>query len=264
MANEADNEVWVLDPGTLAKQSAIPTGLHPHSCVFGGDGEHLYVSNWGSRSVTIIDTRSGRKIRDIAVGVRPNDMALAPDGRLFVACSGDNTVHVIPTQTVEEPTLDPNPRRRPSEAAREILATSLFPSSPEGSTPDAVAISPDGKTLYVANADNNDVMAVNISEPGESVIAGFIPVGWFPTALAVSPDSRTLLAANGKGVGSRPSYPPLATRKAAFGVTFDHPGKTLQGSIEVIARPDSATLTRYTQQVRQNSPYAPQLIRRAP
>jgi len=103
--------------------------------------------------------------------------AFSPDGRLFVACSGDNTVHVIPTETVEQPTLDPNPRRRPSEAAREILATSLYPSSPEGSTPDAVAVAPDGKTLYVANADNNDVMVVDITHPGDSRIAGFVPVG---------------------------------------------------------------------------------------
>ena len=44
---------------------AIPTGLHPHTCVFGGDGVHLYVSNWGSRSVSIIDTKSGRQVRDV-------------------------------------------------------------------------------------------------------------------------------------------------------------------------------------------------------
>ncbi len=76
---------------------------------------HLYVSNWGSRSVSIIDTKRGRKIRDVEVGVRPNDMVLARDGRLFVACSGDNTVHVIPTQTVEQPTLGP---KSPAAAVR--------------------------------------------------------------------------------------------------------------------------------------------------
>jgi YVTN family beta-propeller protein len=198
-------------------------------------------------------------------------MVLSPDARLFVACAGDNTVHVIQTQTLEQPALDPNPRRRPSEAAREILATSLYPSSPEGSTPDAVAVAPDGKTLYVANADNNDVMVVDISKPGNSRIAGFIPVGWYPTALAVSPDSRNVLVANGKGLLSRPSYPPQRAEapkgnkpnKPAFGVPFDHPGKLLEGSIAVIARPDAETLVRYTRQVKKNSPYAPQLIHRA-
>ncbi len=106
-------------------------------------------------------------------------------------------------------------------------------------------------------------MVVDISEPGESRIAGFIPVGWYPTALAVSPDSRTLLAANGKGLRSQPSYPPRVPRKAAHGVAFDHPGKLFEGSIAAIPRPDAAALARYTQQVKQNSPYTPQTMHRA-
>jgi len=28
-------------------------------------------------------------------------MALAPDGRMFVACAGDNTVHVLATRKLE-------------------------------------------------------------------------------------------------------------------------------------------------------------------
>ena len=126
-----------------------------------------------------------------------------------------------------------------------------------------MAVAPDGKTLYVANADNNDVMVVDISDPRESRIAGFIPVGWYPTALAVSPDSGTLLAANGKGLRSRASYPPQVPRKAFYGVAFDHPGKLLEGSIAAIPRPDAAALGRYTLQVKQNSPYTPQTMHRA-
>ncbi len=262
-ANEANHEIWILDSQKLKLETSIPVGQHPHSCIFGGDGEHLYVSNWGSRTMSIINTATGQRVRDQAVGVRPNDMAVSPDGRLFVACSGDNTVHVIQTQSLERTEAGASPKRRPPEGAREILATSLYPSAPEGSMPDAVAVAPDGKTLYVANADNNDVMVVDISQPGASRIAGFIPVGWYPTAVAVSPDSNTLFAANGKGLSGRPSYPPRVPRKAEHGVAFDHPGKTLEGSIAVIPRPDAAALGRYTQQVKQNSPYTPQTIRRA-
>ncbi|HEY5909165.1 MAG TPA: YncE family protein, partial [Verrucomicrobiae bacterium] len=161
--NEATDEVWVLNPDSLARESVIRVGEHPHTCVLGADRRHVYVSDWGSRSVSIVDTEVGKRVREIAVGLRPNDMALAPDGRLFVACAGDNTVHVIQTRVVESTEPEASPARRLPEGTREIISTSLYPDSPEGSTPTGVAVSPDGRTLFVANADNNCVMVVDIS-----------------------------------------------------------------------------------------------------
>ena len=276
VCNEANHEILVLDPDKFSVLARIAVGEHPHSCVLGADHRHLYVSNWGSRNVSVVDTKRLRENRQIVVGSRPNDMALAPDGRLFVACSGDNTVHVIQTASVEAPELEANPARRPQEGGREIISTSLYPESPEGSMPDAVAVSPDGKTLFVANADNDDVMVVNISnesasddsrDNGESisVVEGFIPVGWYPSALIVSPDNNTLLVANGKGLGSRPNSPPLNGNKVrSVGRTaFDYIGTTLQGTVSFINRPDNAQMAAYTAQVRRNSPYTPEQFQHA-
>lgn len=269
VCNEANDEVWVLDSKSLALETTIPVGSHPHTCVIGGDGRHLYVSDWGGQSVSVVDLKTARRIREISVGLRPNDMALAPDGRLFVACAGDNTVHVIQTGHLEAEAAGPDRTRRIPEGAREIISTSLYPESPEGSTPDGVAVSPDGRTLFVVNADNNDVMVVDISnslddkarEDHESVslVQGFIPVGWYPSAVAVSPDGRTLLVGNGKGLASRPNFPPEihgAVRKRNP-QAFDYIGNTLAGSVSFIALPDAAQLTAYTRQVRLNSPYQP-------
>ncbi len=275
--NEANHEILVLEPETLAIEGRIPVGLHPHSCVMGADRRHLYVSNWGSRSVSVVDTRESRRVRDIGVGSRPNDMALAPDGRLFVACSGDNTVHVIQTRGLETPEAGASPARRIPEGTREIIATSLYPESPEGSTPDAVAVSPDGKTLFVANADNNDVMVVNVSKVNRdddddplhesvSVVEGFIPVGWYPSALAVSPDNGTLLVANGKGLASRANSPPLLRKPTAppKPFAFDYIANTFQGDVSFISRPDNPQMAAYTAQVRRNSPYTPEQFQNAP
>ena len=83
-------------------------------------------------------------------------------------------------------------------------------------TAHAVAVSPDGKSLFVANADQNCVMVADISgklmedasshDEIISLVNGFIPVGWYPTAMAVSPDNQFLLVGNGKGLGSAPSW----------------------------------------------------------
>ena len=276
VCNEANHEVWVLNSDTLAREQAIPVGQHPHSCAVGGDGKHLYVSNWGSRSVSVIDMKKGERLRDITVGVRPNDLALAPDGRLFVACSGDNTVHVIGTSKLEKAGPDASPARPLWAGTREIISTSLYPQSPEGSTPCGVAVSADGKTLFVANADNNNVMVVDISgdlteeakDRGEkiAVVNGFIPTGWYPSAVCPTPDGQFLLVANGKGLTSRASAPPRsnAPTKLHTGILFDHPGKTFEGSLSFIAKPDAKQMAAYTEQVRRNSPYHPEDIAKAP
>src|SRR5207245_7164104 len=56
VCNEGNGEVWVLNPDTLLLETAIPVGMYPHSCLMGADKRHLYVSNWGSRNVSIVDT----------------------------------------------------------------------------------------------------------------------------------------------------------------------------------------------------------------
>ena len=275
VCNEANHEIWVVQPGQWKLERTIGAGQHPHSCVLGADGRHLYVSNWGGRSVSIIDTKSQRRVRDIAVGIRPNDMALAPDGRLFVACAGDNTVHVIATGKVEQTALAASPRRRLSEGAREVLSTSLYPESPEGCSPCAVAVSPDGRTLFVVNADQNNVMVADISgalsedaasgQEKVSVVNGFIPVGWYPSAVAVSPDNQYLLVGNGKGLASRPSWPPVTKtpRPGYKGIDYESSGRIFQGSISFIAKPDSAQMAAYTEQVRRNSAYRPEYLSQA-
>jgi len=265
VCDEAHNAVWALDPTTLKRTASIPVGDHPHSCVLGADGTHLYVSNWGSRTVSVVDTVTNKHVRDFGVGLRPNDMALAPDGRLFVACSGDNTVHVIQTRTVEKPQPGASPTRPPAEGVREILSTSLYPASPEGSTPDGVAVAPDGKTLYVVNADNNDVLVADISDRAETRVEGFIPVGWYPTAVTVSPDGGTLLVANGKGLHSTPNASAEQSRAAAHHPhpKFTYIAKLLQGSVSFIRPPTADELASDTDQVKRNSPYTPQTLRRA-
>jgi len=277
VCNEANHEIWVLNSDTLAFEAKVPVGHYPHSCAMGADRRHLYVSNWGSHTVSIIDTTDNHRVRDLVVGIRPNDMALAPDGRLFVACAGDNTVHVIQTSVLEAAPEAPGPQRRLWEMPREVLSTSVYPQSPEGSAPNSVAVSPDGKTLFVANAGNNDVMVVDISgqllddkakQYAEtiSIVNGFVPVGWYPTAVAVSPDNQTLFAANGKGLRSLPNAvaEDHAGKRQMRRIPFNHIGTTLHGSVSFIEKPSPEQMATYTQQVRRNSPYTPADFRRAP
>jgi YVTN family beta-propeller protein len=97
--------------------------------------------------------------------MNPNDIKLSSDGRLFVACSNDNTVYVIDTHSFQ---------------VIERLSTALTPLAPEGSTPDALAIDNARKLLYIANADNNSIAVAHIENRLHSTVVGFIPTDGIP------------------------------------------------------------------------------------
>lgn len=177
-ANRATNEIVVFDTATGEKKGKVSTEQQPNDAVLSPDGKMLYVSNWGSDTVSFINTETLQVKSTVKVGDNPNDMLLAPDGRLYVCCSNDNSVVVIDTA-----------KCRPTET----ILTSLHERAPEGSTPNALAMDPAApNTLYVANADNYNVCVIQVEEPGESAVLGFIPTGWYPSALAVGSGGGSL------------------------------------------------------------------------
>lgn len=263
VCNQAGHEVIIIDPVSSKLEQTIHAGMHPYTCVFGLDeAHHLYVSNWGSRSISVINTKLNKLEKELPVGIRPTDMLVSKDGRLFIACTGDNTVHVYKTGTVESAPAQSDESKSPELKQHEIINTSLYPSSPEGSSPIALTISEDQHALFVANADNNDVAVVDISNPETSLVKGFIPTAWYPSALLAV--KETLYVANGKG-GSRPNFPPKSqiTRKVDK-VKFDAAGSTFTPTISAINFPSPEELSNHTAQVRKNSPYTPDCLRRSP
>jgi YVTN family beta-propeller protein len=219
----------------------IGVEMSPYSVVLNADGSRLYVSNWASQSVSVVDTEAMKVAGAIAVGPNPNAMELGADGRLYVSCANDNSVAVVDTR-----------QRRVVER----ISTALTPASPEGSTPNALVLDAVHQRLYVANADNNNVAVISVKEAGHSKVLGFLPVGWYPSALALADGGRKLYVANSKG---RQSYPDIRGPMSplASSPNGDETIKTQQkGDVEII---DLAALEKelpaWTKQVYANTPY---------
>src|SRR5439155_6091876 len=183
------DSVYLLDAATLARRATVAVGHRPYTAV--ADSTHLYVSDWGDSTVSIIDLsatdresfRTGPPPRRSALFVGPHPSAMALRGTdLFVALAGSNGVARVDVATGR---------------VVEQLTVALARHAPVGSDPNALALSPDGRTLYVAMAGNNAVAVVRLERRALRV-AGLIPVGWYPTAVAVSADGSTLFVANGK------------------------------------------------------------------
>ena len=261
--------VVVFDAKSKEILARIPVQVSPYQVVLAAGGRRLFVSNWSSDSVSVIDTAVNQVIATIKVGDNPNDLKLADDGRLFVACANDNTVQVIDTKTL---------------TVIEKLSTTLTPRAPEGSTPNALAIDEKRHLLYIANADNNSVAVAHIENRVHTSMGGFIPTGWYPSALALGPKGGTLYVGNAKGNSGHPDplgpHSPLlkspeAMEQAAGSATSENTGlfgtgegnvKTLQTStIEQVPVSDLKTrLPLWTRQVVENTPYKDSLLTEAP
>ncbi|MEK7954244.1 bifunctional YncE family protein/alkaline phosphatase family protein [Luteolibacter soli] len=247
------------DQGKAGESKVLEVGGRPYDVVVGP--KQIFVSDWAGDKVLVIDPVAFQVVNKISVGDHPNQMALHKDGRLFVACSASNTVSVVDTKRGH---------------VIETIHTALFPKAPEGSTPASLALAPDGDTLYVANADNNCIAVIDVEEPRQSGVKGFIPTGWYPSAVAVSPDGKKLLIGVGKGLRShanpiRDKAPEEdedkeegSPKRGRGAWSFPYIGTLMSGALTVLPVPDEATLKDYTAKVYQNCPYSDEQLTAAP
>ena len=233
-----------LEKGGVERQ--IRVGIHPYRVLVAPDGLRIYVSNWGASSISVVEAAGGQVRATFKTGDHPSDMLLDARGRLYVACANTNAVWVHEAQ---------------SGAVRERISIALTPKSPPGSTPNALALSPDGSRLYVANADNN-VVAVVAPGDKESRVEGFIPTGWYPTAVRVSPDGRWLYVANGKGQGSMPNPRGPQPDRPSTPET-QYVGRIQKGSLSIMDAPNEGQLKILTERALANSPYRDEVLQSA-
>ena len=120
-------EIFDVTTGTPRHSGSIPVGLDPVSVRPRTETE-IWVVNHVSDSISIIDTERMTVIQTLHPGDEPADVAFAA-GRAFVTCSQINTVAVFELNDLAAPP--------------QILAI-------EGEDPRALAVSPDGATVYAA------------------------------------------------------------------------------------------------------------------
>jgi len=236
------DDVAKVDLASGKVVAVFPAGKHPYRPVLGPDGRTLAVTNWGGASVTLLDPATGAVRGTAATEDHPTDAVFSRDGRwLFVAEANRNRVAVVDVaagKVVRQLSVAFGPDG-PGSPSADLL--------PDGSTPNALALSPDGKTLYVANADDDAVAVVDVgSDPSSARAAGFIPSGWYPDALGLSPDGKTLFVANAKGSGSRPNATdgPVPGKRRK-GVPEGHIER-MPGSVSIVSLPPRRNLAALT------------------
>ncbi|MEU6973947.1 IPT/TIG domain-containing protein [Kitasatospora aureofaciens] len=185
----------------------IPVGHAPIVAAITPDGRHVYVTNFDSSSVSVIDTTTRSVIATIDVSSGPWGVAVAPDGlRAYVAGFGSDAVAVIDTTTnrvaasvpgLDKPlglTVSPDGSRLyvASQGGNrvDVISTAtntLITSVPVGTGPRNVAVTPDGTQLYVTEEGANAVTVIDtVTLTVIATLSGFV----FPRGVAPSPDGQ--------------------------------------------------------------------------
>ena len=139
------------------------------------DGSRLLVANQTSGSVSLVDPRAGRVIREVATGDRPAGVAVSADGKRGV---------VAHWYGYDLAVLDLEGDRLEVIGRVEV-----------GPEPRGVVIAADGRTGYVAVGVKDEVVRFDLID---RAVTGRVAVGREPRGLALTPDGSRLVAANAR------------------------------------------------------------------
>lgn len=188
-------------------------------------------------SVSVLDPKSGNVLKEILVGLHPNDLVASHDGKfVYVANANSDNVSSISSITDE---------------VAETISVRLMPGKNPywGDSPNGLAISPDDKTLYVANGMDNALAVVELgqnscSKTSEKVseIEGFIPTGAYPGAIAISETGQIFVA----NIEAEGAHIPTLTEGSLKPGYNSH---KMMASVSAIQVPTENELKAYTKKV---------------
>jgi YVTN family beta-propeller protein len=154
---------------TLAKVKVLST---PKVVQVTPDGKYVLVANWFGQSISVIDTASMKKIKDIKTGdnVIPRGIAITSDSKTaYVANMKGGSIAIIDLVKLEK--------------VKNLYITS---------NPRHIVLSPDNKFLYITDNSGGKVIKYDL-EAGKTVKSQH--VGSQARTVAITPDGKYLIAA---------------------------------------------------------------------
>ncbi len=249
-----------LDLVGKAQGQQIRVGNAPHSILINSAGNTAYVSNEGGRAATqsdfqiysagtnivadavvgaaitgtvsVVDLPSMTVTATISTGLHPTGMAFFGKN-LLVANTYSDSISVIDTaKNVVTQTIN-------------LALPIAIPGQGQaayGAAPNSIAVDAKNSIAYVALYNANAIAVVNLAKGVSTPVMGMIPVAYAPSSVVLNSATNTLIVANDKGIGARNSF------ECDYGVC-DYNTHQDNGTVTIVAVPDSATLQTMTHQV---------------
>jgi DNA-binding beta-propeller fold protein YncE len=212
IADNLSDDVLLMDAGTgkvitrfdLSENDAVPS-TYPVALAVSKDGTRAFVALWNASEVVELDLKKGtvgRKLallkpeNAVAAGTHPCALEISPDGKtMYVALANRDAVAAVNVGGDQF-------------SVKGYFDTRLPQQSYFGAEPEALAVSPDGSRLYVANAISDAIavmdttkLTAKAAKEGMVEPIGFMPTEWMPMSMSFTGDKLYVATAKGKGTG---------------------------------------------------------------
>lgn len=221
VAHKHADEVGFYDVEAFQLLATVPVNPRPHELALSPDGKLLYTSDYGlerwtdnaegGRTLSIVDVAARKKIGEIGLGRfrRPHGLERSHSGMLYVTTDkpgallvvdpakksvlrhypvGDRLPHMVAVSEDETMAYTANS----GDGTVSAIPLSGGPQQiyPVGGIPMGLALSRDGKRLFVATRTGEEVVMIDTVT---AKIAHRIPVSGQPVRLRFTPDERHLM-----------------------------------------------------------------------
>ncbi len=217
VVRKSDAAIDLIDPGSGARLASVSLGYAPHEVSVSPDGRLAAVSNYGSReqpgsTLSIVDLEQPRELRriDLSPHSRPHGVAwFAPDriavttegskhllvvepesGRIVNAIATDQDVsHMVVVDAGGQRAYVTNIGSG-TTTALDLAAGRKLGDLATGAGSEALALTPDGRELWVAARAGGELAIVNTDK---LAVTARLPLPGIPIRIAITPDGRTAL-----------------------------------------------------------------------
>lgn len=214
VGNKQEDTVSFIDLASGEERARVATGNQPHEIAISPDRTQAAVVAYGGTTIDIFDIASATRVNriDLSPNSRPHGLVWTPDNRLIATTEGsstltivdmaDGSVSAIPTSQQGSHMVVVNAGGTRAYVTNmgsgTVSALSLterrkLTDMEAGDTPEGLALTPDGRELWVADRDNA-VVHVFDTETFERTAS--IATGNFPIRVAISPDGSTAVTSN--------------------------------------------------------------------
>jgi YVTN family beta-propeller protein len=169
-ATDNPSRLTFINTETREPLGTVEVGQSPGPMAILPDNSKLFVADTGEEKISATDAASRKLLSNLEIGVRPTTLLLKPDGgEIFVLAAPSSLVIVDAFHDNVEQTF------------------------PVGRNPVAGVFRQDSSVLYIANAGDGSVEALDVQN---RMVLASTPVGMEPRALALTPDERILVVAD--------------------------------------------------------------------